>query len=333
MLDNYGKTQKSRDRADEIFGDIYSDEEGDIREYPHPGDCPYPEEFDGPRGIDDQDEYGGDLFDPDCLKALAEAPPDDRARILERCDLFEPDLVDPVIGESRPSGPFSEADGEVVIRWDFDICAWYQPIHYYRRAFGIYIRRRCLARSAREIFRQIDPAECSMPRHILAGYCLLGAGFGYLLHEFYHHKVEAFGTRLEIAQRPHARRMFYLEYKSGVYRPLLHSGDPRLLEEALANAYAYRQMGQVPYRKILPEAVFRVTRSSLKNSFAHQPGGYGEAENYLSNPDFALGEYKLQQQILECSPIPSPAFEKWRNAPDMLRSLFQVKDVPTYILR
>jgi hypothetical protein len=332
MSNAFEKVRKVRRRAAEIHKDIYSHGENFEIEPQCPEDCPTPEEFGPGDWTIGEEMYGDNLFDPGCLKKLAKASVEERNALLERCRSLGPDTLEPIIAPEPWKGCEWDSEWDKELRWSFDVCAWYQPIHYFRESFGIYIRWKCIIRMAEWIFLLVSQSPHSMNDRTLARYCCLGAGFIYLLHEFYHHKVESFGTRLEIAQRPGRRIMNYLEYKSSVYRPLLNAQDPMLLEESLANAYAYRQLGQAPYRTILPKEVFLGTREALERSFTHQTGGYGKAGKFLSAVAFAKGEYRLQQQILEAQLNPQHPYQKWRNAPDMLRSLFLVKEVPTIII-
>jgi hypothetical protein len=335
---------KSRKRAGDIHRDIFEDHK-QRDQIPSPEDSPFPVSREETRWPDFDKDYGEEcpptLVDGNCLGNMAKASTEGRKSILDNCRVLDDQETNngPSLGDIVSKPPIIFEEG---IDWKFDRCAWYRPIHFHRENFGIFIKRRCIERIAEGIAGAVNPANLTVSMGDAVRYCRLAAASGLLLHEFYHHKVEAFGVRLGIAKshfdmRNTRRAIPYLEYSQNVYQQLIrHSNDSLtdkyLMEEALANAYAYRQLSQIPYRTILPKEIHEVTRICLKTSFRFQPPGYRMAGDYLGNAEFAEGERILQQQILEGAFKNLRCSERWHSAPGMLRSIFLVREVPTHII-
>jgi hypothetical protein len=81
---------------------------------------------------------------------------------------------------------------------------------------------------------------------------IMAAYFVLFHHEFFHHMVESLGIRVEsFTERP-----VYISYADSVYK--VAKGTPNLVEEALANAFAYRAAVQPAFASFLsrkPHAV------------------------------------------------------------------------------
>lgn len=204
----------------------------------------------------------------------------------------------------------------------WDVCAWYQPIHFFGHDWGIFVREEYLTAHAIEILRHMrfpGPVPNSAIPHIYKS--LLRASFLALyLHEHYHHKTESLGFRLHIAHRATA----YLPYHRLVYRP--NVGKDTLIEEALANADAYQRLNTEPYKNWIWRPVLDATRVWLKRSFPHDPPGYRMASRYLAKPAFASAENTLQAQMRDASITPKSPAEDWDLAPRMAQSVFTIRN-------
>lgn len=151
----------------------------------------------------------------------------------------------------------------------FDVCAWYQPIHFFGRDWGIFIREDCVVRLARLATTFLPASAIQGPYPLaLATELVVGSTFCYFLHEHFHHKVESFGIRLWVVEGSDR----YVRYEKGVYRPTLFTDDN--LEEALANADSRQRLGDSPYRN-LTAPVRSALRDALDHVFAKSPGGTG----------------------------------------------------------
>lgn len=222
-------------------------------------------------------------------------------------------------GPESPPDEISIAEDEVRDTGLFDVCAWYQPIHFYGPDWGIFIREQCVVSLAWRIARFLDPsAVTSAYPPNLAKELIIGSTFTFFLHEHFHHKVEAFGIRLWVVEG--AKR--YVRYKKGVYRPTLYTDNN--LEEALANADSRRRFSHSPYNELSP-SVRSAIRDALEWVFAISPGGYRKAEDYFG-ADFRPGTWNLQAQIQEARLRPKHDETRWKLATHSLRSLRKVDD-------
>lgn len=200
----------------------------------------------------------------------------------------------------------------------WDECAWYQPMQQFGPAWGIYIRQDCLAPLAAEIgaFAWESPRTRETAEHLIRA-----AFFALFLHEHFHHKLEGFGIRLALADR--ATPDHWHQYDSAVYGPSWGTDDN--LEEALANADAYRRLGDVPYNKVLPGHIRSALRRWMKWRFRYvDPPGYRMAQHYLTQDSFGAAAELLQTQVLEASLTPKSNPDHWHAGPHMLRSIFPI---------
>jgi predicted RNA binding protein YcfA (HicA-like mRNA interferase family) len=202
----------------------------------------------------------------------------------------------------------------------WDVCAWYQPIHYFGHSWGIFIREDCVTRAAMTIARFLSPSVLlKNPNYEVWYRALYRAGvFLFFLHEHYHHKVECLGLRLHVARRKSA----YLSYQSSVYRPTTGTDDQ--LEEALANAESYLRLGTRPYSYWLGEDVLDAVRKYLRWRFPIDPPGYRMAVSYLTKASFDPAENLLQAQVSESVLAPIQPTSEWNLAPRMTQSFFPV---------
>jgi hypothetical protein len=199
---------------------------------------------------------------------------------------------------------------------DWDICAWYQQIHFYGSDWGIYIRQDCLIRQARAIYQEAQGGGAS-----IALQALLASLAVYFLHEHFHHKAESLAIRLQVIQ-PSIRR--YPDYWYDVYTKTLGTDDN--LEEGLANADSWRRLNEPRHARTLSAHVRRAARRYLNQRFPQDPPGYRRATDYLTDAGFREALYMLSSQIDEGTASPSRAAvgrqRDWYWAPHMSRSLF-----------
>lgn len=213
---------------------------------------------------------------------------------------------------------------------NMDICAWYQPVHFYGFDWGIYIRESCIQQMALHVAAFLPYwARGSVPTAVLqriAKACIR-AGFAiFYLHEAFHHKTECFGIRNHVVRQISV----YLPYFKNVYSSLKGTDD--LLEEALANADMWRRLGTKPYKQWLGPTVFKAARKFLSASFPMEPKGYRQAVKYLDAGAFNAGENLLQGQIHEASPTPFYSTARWDLAPRMLQSFLPItSDIYTVV--
>lgn len=200
----------------------------------------------------------------------------------------------------------------------WDDSAWYQPMQQFGPAWGIYIRQDCLPPLAADIgaFAWESPRTRETAEHLIRA-----AFFALFLHEHFHHKLEGFGVRLALADR--ATPDHWHQYDAAVYGPSWGTDDN--LEEALANADAYRRLGDAPYNKVLPGHIRSALRRWMNWRFRHvDPPGYRMARHYLSQGSFGTAVELLQTQVLEASLTPKSNPDHWQAGPHLLRSIFPI---------
>jgi hypothetical protein len=225
-----------------------------------------------------------------------------------------------IFGAGPPEIPIrASQDGTDIGQPQWDICAWYQPIHFFGHTWGIFIREDCVTRTAMMIARFMNPALLLLAPHHVWWRALYRAGvYVFFLHEHFHHKVECLGFRLHVSRRMSA----YLPYKSGVYVPTTGTDDQ--LEETLANADAFGRLGTLPYSFWLSRHVVKAAREYLLWRFPLDPPGYRMAVHYLSKQTFDHGENLLQTQVSEATLKPKQPSPEWELAPRMTQSFFPV---------
>ena len=205
-----------------------------------------------------------------------------------------------------------------------DPCAWYQPIHYFGRDWGIFIREECLIDNAFYIASYIDWSQASKKLNLYeCARALLRCSFYEMyFHEQYHHKVESFGLRLLVTNGMDNYRM----YKSKVYRPN-HMTD-QCLEEALANAEIFQRIKEKRYKeKLIPE-IQQGFLDYLYDSILSQPPGYNLGLRYRAKNKFSEGERTLQSQIFDAKLSSSKNIDHWETGTYLMRSLADItKDI------
>lgn len=133
----------------------------------------------------------------------------------------------------------------------WDVCAWYQPVHFFGPNWGIYIKEKCVISQIFRIARFLPAGTISSTKLVIS--LIRASVYLYFLHEQYHHKVESLGLRLHVINR----KSSYLPYHTMVYNRNL--GTDNLLEEALANADAYRRIWNSPYYYRIDDVVLEAT--------------------------------------------------------------------------
>ena len=213
----------------------------------------------------------------------------------------------------------------------WDVCAWYQPIHFHPYDWGIFMKEDCLLRLAIAVAKATDPADFQHEKTAAAvphknfwrlsdAEIFTRAAFILLfLHEHYHHRVECLGIRLNVV----TRTGLYVPYVRNIYTPAKGTDD--LLEEALANACMYLRLDEEAYKRCLPSAVRSAMRELLWLRFPHEPPGYRLARNFLTKNKFDAGENTLHGWVRETSKTPTQPAWEWDAAPRMTQSFFNIQ--------
>lgn len=230
------------------------------------------------------------VFEVDYQRLFPTARPTDRG--FQDFEVYGDDwyvdeeIVDEVVGGMGSAPGESEPP-------EWDVWAWYQPIHYFGPAWGIFIKEDALRLLARRIGHRL-PAHLRSSRDPLLAKALIRAGFAALfLHEQYHHKTESAALRMHVIER----RPVYPDYHVGVYRHFVGTDDQ--IEEGLANADSWRRLGEPAYRRWTGSTVHRTTRDYLSDAFHAAPPGYRNATRLLDGESFQAEQYELFAQVQE----------------------------------
>jgi predicted RNA binding protein YcfA (HicA-like mRNA interferase family) len=201
-----------------------------------------------------------------------------------------------------------------------DVLGWYQPIHFFAGNWGTFIRESALVDLAADLAPRFQhfADRRSAEAHVAL---LLRAAFVFIyLHEQYHHKIESLAIRLHVAER----RPVYPDFKLNVAKVVAGTDDD--LQEALANADAWRRLGQVPYSSWFAADERQVIREWLEDVFIHSPPGYSQAVWFLSATPFDGTEQFLSAQVQEARVVPRrPHPEDFGIATHLTQALFNLK--------
>jgi hypothetical protein len=219
-----------------------------------------------------------------------------------------------------------------------DCWAWYCPFHFYEEDAGIYIRGDKLPELSRRILSFLtyqerrDFSNADKASKLQFGAQIKQAAFLHLfLHEMYHHKVEAFATRLEIASNSPK----FIPYYDSVYYPLAHPLDDELIEEGLANAHVIRSITndrrnwsrQFPKINHCPSVREVWERFEFFTNLNCSVEGYRTVKQYIDTTtkkisfredNFSTYQRKLQQTVNQASKKPLGNSQIWEFAPNMM---------------
>lgn len=165
----------------------------------------------------------------DLLRRGQDPTPD---RDLENWDVFAYDIASDIADATPNDGDLAPSSPEVRVyrpNWeqfreritgskreflpppvDIDAHAWFLPIHYYGPKWGIYVKEEAIELIAGYIFDRLAAPTGSVTEAQLLHQAAASTLY---LHEAFHHKVESFAIRLEIARRAPV----YIPYFENVY--------------------------------------------------------------------------------------------------------------------
>lgn len=207
-----------------------------------------------------------------------------------------------------------------------DALAFYIPFHYYPKWWGIYLTVEGLF----YLGEQIKLRAPSVPSRVTLDFAKV---FLYR-HEFFHHKIESFATRMECFSRTSC-------YALGIedrYQKTKYTKD--WLEESLANAcalsYTYAAFRKDPYcKKYLDDSM-----NALIEIVQESDEGYKQGANYslgdyiFSTLTFEEGTLEIcEEYLLACFPhLKSSGLDIWRTANRTLYPIANVKSRTNYII-
>ena len=208
-------------------------------------------------------------------------------------------------GKLISKGATEEKDG-------IDLLAWYQPFHWSSsNSWGIYILDGGVRYLSENVFEHSDDI---MPRKdLIRGFKLL------FLHEFFHFNVEIQASIQELE----TSNSIYTSYTKNVYLKPDTNKEYEPLEEALADAFAFRAISQRPEHSIKSLVLDKVF-----NNMKNQPNGYRAFEDYLEEESFRDG---LTRITVDWGRLPQTLNER---SNDFCKGVGwnQFGDVPVYLV-
>jgi len=201
---------------------------------------------------------------------------------------------------------------------DVDALAWYLPFHYFGLDWGIYVKEESVFELASLIY--LEMREPKLTNRLAEDLCRMALSVLYL-HEAFHHKVEAFATRLEIATLSPA----YRSYKDNVIKAV--RGSDAHLEEAVACAEMLTRLDESPYKKGVEARTWKATKRFVEKWIPTLGPGYRLGLMHVDDQS----KWLLQGQIAEATLHPIRSALDWGLADNMLRGFYD-KDSIAHII-
>ncbi len=198
----------------------------------------------------------------------------------------------------------ADSDNDEQLSEVLDIWAWYAPIHFFEKRWGIYIRQEALLTLAGRIGGRLTRDRIT--DQATAWDLVRSALYTLYFHEAFHHYVESFAIRLELIEQESR----YEPYHNAVYRQLGGEGEP--VEEALACAEMLRRQMKEPGLKTLSVDVRRATSQMLKEWIPSLPNGYRNGVDLVEEVRFKEAQNRLSSQIQAGSGDSTENDLRWR---------------------
>ena len=209
--------------------------------------------------------------------------------------------VDPTSG--RPSRPGAGLAPDVLAELEslatiddegrtselLDRLAWYAPLHFAGKRWGIYIKEDAVIRLAGRICSHLADGQATDPE--IAGEAIRSALRTLYFHEVFHHCTESFAIRLELIEQKERYRTYHRE----VYQQ--PSGGDEPLEEALACADMVRRPTMEMGRGSTTPAVRRATVEMLEAWIPDLPDGYRKGLEFKNPAKFNEAKNRLSASI------------------------------------
>jgi hypothetical protein len=165
--------------------------------------------------------------------------------------------------------------------------AFYRPFHFWPETWGIYMNLSALQRQASRIYNY------NVANGTINGFTYDDAislsFFKTYYHEMFHHKIELFGTKMEIAMRKPVYDSSFHKFYCETY------GTDYCLEEAFANVYGLRKSiqylkeknlisyNETELRNLLRESVLRDAPMGYRVSYEISSVNDPDREKYFEN--------------------------------------------------
>lgn len=213
------------------------------------------------------------------------------------------------VSDRLPGAPRKPTDGCTP---PIDCWAAYLPFHYYYpNSWGIYLTYEGVQEISKRLGELVPGTPLELRRH--AAHLLL------FFHEYFHHAVESFATRLEVT---HRRPLYIREFQALFERQL-----PDADEEALATAYALDRCAahKTP-------ALPRELQRGLVELIREMPPGYARGADLSGKPREAT-EFKYLNDLQEAAfPEPKKSPLLWDAFPHALSAFGRRSSKVSYLV-
>ena len=239
-------------------------------------------------------------------------------------DILLQDLISNYSDKAAPK--FEEMDAGVLEK-GIEALAWYVPFHYETRdhPWGIHL----LDKGIWKVVNELNPLR---ENNFVTNDLIVFAARILFWHEFFHFLNEIAASTIEITSRFH--RNNYHDYREKVYsgscqwdkfgidRDFVLHRKGSALEEALANAYCYRQFQKPGYKGVT---------ACLQPFMRRQPPGYRDFDKFPFKDSFHRGCSILGSLLSDTksSEMGSP----YESLFDIYRKQVKITDVPVYLVR
>jgi hypothetical protein len=199
------------------------------------------------------------------------------------------------------------------------LLAWYQPMHFYGGNWGIYVLKSGLEEIMQSIASYCSQIEMKS-NHKFKSEIRFAAWQLLLLHEEFHHKVEMIAIRSAILSGNHS----YRNYSHNVYLATKVSAPLSCQEEALCDAYVFRNISKKLPKKVSKE----ITSASKKVWIDHMRsavGPYAGSLDLISESSFGNAIYGLIDQVISATISPKASNLDWEVFPEFLNPLPNLK--------
>ena len=168
-----------------------------------------------------------------------------------------------------------------------DAFAFYLPFHYYHPTlWGVYLIAEGVIWLALQLRINSGWDEERGDFKLTTGKAVTAAQLFLYYHEAFHHNTESFAARLEVTHRQPLYRLGFQDLFDATFL------TEDCLEEALANAYAFRKVEQALNRRgWRTSAVSKGLRAYIEG----QPPGYNRGMEFVDNEVFKQGRYQFSE--------------------------------------
>ncbi len=212
----------------------------------------------------------------------------------------------------------------------FDVWAYYVPFHFYRARWGIYVLEFGILKLSAILAGSKTPP--------LNSWLVTHAFRALMLHEFFHYCVEVATSRIELpmANTNFGTLDFLLNFKgcSDLYTSYFHDRIGSAVEEALANAYAFRCIDRLYPQYFRKKTKFQDAQTRLCNAMKGQGGPYAQFDKFGTTKRFGVGRGCVVDRICHAVWTYYPSLAEIEpSAAHFMELKVELSECPVYLIR